>query len=210
MNKRLCGFYVITDENLIPRDSFIETVEKSIKGGADIIQLREKTSSTDDIIALGKALHRITKKYNVPLIINDYPEVAREIGAEGVHLGENDYSISSARQILGNNSIIGISCYNQLQRGINGVREGADYLTFGTPFYTTTKPDREPTKLKLLIEAKRLLKDLPIFAIGGINKENACSVLKTGIDGIAVITSVFGSTDPEKSSAELSSIVKKH
>ena len=203
MKTKLSGLYVITDKKLIDRDTFIETVEKSIIGGASIVQLREKDTPADEIVSLGKAILEITSKYGVPLIINDSPELAREIGADGVHLGGYDTSILNARELLGDEAIIGVSCYNQIDRGLNAAQNGADYVAFGTPYYTPTKPDREPTSIEVLTEAVSLIKEIPIFAIGGITKDNARPILETGVDGIAVITSVYGSPDPETASREL-------
>ena len=205
MKAHISGLYIITDKKLIERENFLDTVESALKGGANIVQLREKGTSEEEIILLGKELLELTKKYCVPLIINDSPEVAREIGADGVHLGENDPDIKSARKILGKNKIIGVSCYGRLERGEKAVADGADYIVFGTPYYTPTKPDREPTSFETLLEARDKFKDIPIFAIGGINENNAETVLETGVDGIAVITGIFGSGDPEKSARKLSS-----
>ncbi len=210
MGFELKGLYVITDKKLISRDGFVATVEKAIKGGANIVQLREKDTPREEIRSIGTGLLKVTKKYGIPLIINDTPELAREIGADGVHLGENDQSIEHARSVLGEGSIIGVSCYGQLERGLNAERAGADYVAFGTPYYTPTKPDRKPTSFDILREAKRLIKSISVFAIGGINPQNARDVLETGVDGIAVITSVFGSSDPESAAKELTSIIEKH
>ena len=203
MKHLLKGLYVITDKKLIGRDTFLYTVEKAIMGGAKIIQLREKDTPRGEIIKLGKGLLKITKKYGVPLIINDSPELANEIGADGVHLGEDDLSVVAARELLGNRAIIGVSCYANVERGVQAEREGGDYVAFGTPFFTPTKPERKPTPFWVLREAKTKINKIPIFAIGGISAQNARSVLETGVDGIAVITSVFGSSDPEKASRDL-------
>jgi len=204
MRNNLDGLYVITDKKLIERNKFIETVEKSIKGGARIVQLREKDTARDEILNLGHGLLKLTKKYKIPLIINDSVELAKEIGADGVHLGGGDTSIKRARAILGAQAIIGVSCYNQIERGLNAMQNGADYVAFGTPYYTPTKPQREPTAIETLREAVKLINNIPIFAIGGITKENASLILETGVDGIAVITSVFGSPDPQTAARELS------
>ncbi|MBI2487339.1 MAG: thiamine phosphate synthase [Deltaproteobacteria bacterium] len=203
MKYLLSGLYVITDKKLIPRDRFIKTVEKTLIGGAKIVQLREKDTPEEEIIKLGKDLHEITRKYGVPLIINDSPVLAKEIGADGVHLGEDDPPISEARKLLGSEAIIGVSCYGMIERGLQAEKEGADYVAFGTPFFTPTKPERKPTPFEVLREAKRKITRIPIFAIGGINAENARSVLETAVDGIAVITSVFSSSDSEKASQDL-------
>lgn len=203
MRNNLKGLYVITDKKLIAREQFIETVEKSIMGGASIVQLREKDTPENEIIELGSELLKVTKRYNVPLIINDSPELAKEIGADGVHLGGDDWSIDMARELLGNDAIIGLTCYNEIQRGLYAVENGADYVAFGTPYYTPTKPEREPTSIETLKHAVSLINNIPIFSIGGITTENAMQILETGVDGIAVITSIFGSADPETAAREL-------
>jgi len=210
MKNNLRGLYVITDKKLIGRDQFVVTVEKSIKGGASIIQLREKDTPEKEIIDLGRQILQVTKKYNVPLIINDSPELTREIGADGVHLGGDDKSIKDARDILGDAAIIGVTCYNEIERGLYAVQNGADYVAFGTPYYTPTKPEREPTSIDTLKEAVSLINTIPIFAIGGITKENAGPILETGVNGIAVITSIFGSTDPETAARELTKLYREN
>ena len=210
MKRMLKGLYVITDKKLIPRDRLAATVEEAIRGGASVVQLREKDTPEDEVIGIGKTLLGLTKKYGVPLIINDSTELAREIGADGVHLGEDDPMVAHARDVLGRDKIIGVSCYGKIERGINAERDGADYVAFGTPFFTPTKPERTPTSFDVLKEAASRIKSIPIFAIGGITPEKAESVLKTGVDGIAVITAVFGAEDPGKAARELASIAERY
>ena len=205
MDFDLSGLYVITDEKLIPRVHFLETVEKALAGGANIVQLRDKTSAPSEIVALGRELLGVTKRYGVPLIINDSPDLMMEIKADGVHLGEDDPNVIPTRKKLGNGAIIGVSCYGSVPRGINAERMGADYVVFGTPWSTPTKPGRIPTPFETLVEAKTAVAGIPIFAIGGIFAHNAAEVLATGVDGVAVITSVFGSDDPERASREIRS-----
>lgn len=208
MKYDLKGLYVITDRRLIDRDDFVNTVEKSLRGGAKILQLREKNTDYDEIIYIGKELIRVTAKYRVPLIINDYPEIAIEIRAQGVHLGETDTTVKEARKLLGDEAIIGVSCYGIIERGMEALSLGADYLVFGTPYQTPTKPGRKPTPLSVLYEARLKFKNIPLFAIGGITRDNISDVLATGVDGVAVITSVFGSPDPETASNELADFFK--
>ncbi|HET7290401.1 MAG TPA: thiamine phosphate synthase [Thermodesulfobacteriota bacterium] len=210
MKRMLKGLYVITDKKLIPRDRFADTVEEAIRGGASVVQLREKDTREDEVIEIGKTLLGLTRKYGVPLIINDSAELARVIGADGVHLGEDDPMVAHAREVLGRDKIIGVSCYGKIERGINAERDGADYVAFGTPFFTPTKPERTPTSFDVLKEAVSRIKSIPIFAIGGITPENAESVLETGVDGIAVITAVFGSGDPGKAAREIASIAERY
>ena len=197
---------MITDEKLIPRDRFLETVEKALAGGANVVQLRDKTSPPSEIVSLGRELLGITGRYGVPLIINDSPDLMMEIGADGVHLGEDDPNVIPTRKRLGNGAIIGVSCYGSVPRGIHTERMGADYVVFGTPWATPTKPDREPTPFETLVEAKTAIAGIPIFVIGGIFAHNAAEVLETGVDGVAVITGVFGSDDPERASRKICSV----
>ncbi len=204
MNHSLNGLYIITDKKLIPREKFTEKVEQAIIGGARIVQLREKQVNTREIYELGGKLLEITRKYNVPLIINDYVDIALELGADGVHLGENDPEIKFARKKLGDNKIIGVSCYNSIKRGEYAVSQGADYIVFGTPYYTPTKPDREPTPIEILIEANKKFRNTTVFAIGGITGDNAKEIIDTGVDGIAAITSIFGNGQVEDNARKLS------
>ncbi len=201
---------MITDKKLISRDIFVAAVEKAVRGGASVVQLREKDTPEDEIVSLGKALLKVTGKYGVPLIINDSVELAMEIGADGVHLGEDDSDVRHAREALGEGKIIGVSCYGRLERGLDAERDGADYVAFGTPFFTPTKPERTPTSFDVLREAVSRIKSIPVFAIGGITPANADSVFETGVDGIAVITAVFGSGDPEMAARELASIADRY
>lgn len=210
MRDKLKGLYVITDKRLIQRSVFLQIVEMSLEGGADIIQLREKDTPAGELIELALMLKELTDRWQKPLIINDRPEIAKQIGAAGVHLGETDISLSEARRILGGDAIIGVSCYGGIERGLQAEAAGADYLAFGTPYSTPTKPGRTPTPFETLVEAKLKIKTVPIFAIGGITAENANDVLDTGVDGIAVITSVFGSSDPKRATKELADAVKSH
>lgn len=206
MKHLLNGLYLITDRNLIDPGHFSEVVDSALSGGGKILQLRHKDSSATEVIRIGRNLLEITGKHNVPLIVNDSPEIAVEIGADGVHLGEGDADIGYARSLLGKDAIIGVSCYNRIERGLEAAKAGADYLAFGTPYSTPTKPGREPTSFETLREAKRRIREIPVFAIGGIDTGNARDVLDTGVDGIAVITSVFGSDDPGKAAEMLASL----
>lgn len=204
------GLYIITDQKLIPRERFAGTVEAAVSGGAGILQLREKDTPRGEIVEIGKELLGITRRYSIPLIINDSPELAAEIGADGVHLGEEDAGIAHARSVLGEDAIIGVSCYGRIERGLDALAGGADYVAFGTPYNTPTKPGRTPTPFEILREAAARIKEIPVFAIGGITAENAVDVLETGVSGIAVITSVFGAADPEKAARELAGITNAY
>lgn len=202
---QLGGLYVITDPDLIPESRFARTVESALRGGAKIVQLREKKAPRGEVVRRGKILLGITRKYGVPLIVNDSPEAAKEIGADGVHLGGDDAPVSAARRLLGGKAVIGVSCYGDIRRGTGAEKEGADYAVFGTPYFTRTKPDRKPTPFETIAEAKKKLK-IPVFAIGGITPENAPEALKAGADGIAAITAVFGEEDAENAARRLAEV----
>lgn len=203
MKHLLKGLYLITDKKLINKTRFVEIVDDVLSGGGNILQLRHKDSTDQEIINLGRRLLAVTRKHGVPLIVNDSPELALEIEADGVHLGEGDGKVEDARKLLGSDAIIGVSCYNQIERAVQSARAGADYIAMGTPYSTPTKPGRESTSFETLKETKSRIGDVPIFAIGGITVNKAADVLRTGVDGIAVITSVFGADDPKKAASEL-------
>ncbi|GIX46295.1 MAG: thiamine-phosphate synthase [Candidatus Tectimicrobiota bacterium] len=202
---RLCGLYVITDARLIPRQRFVETVEAALRGGARMVQLREKEAPAEEIIRLGRALLEVTRRYGVPLIVNDRPEIARAIGADGVHVGRDDPPVAEARALLGPQAIVGASCYGELARALAAEQAGASYVAFSTPFPSPTKAKSTDTSLEVLREAKRRLR-VPVFAIGGITLANAPQVIAAGADGIAVVSAVFGADDVEAAARALAQL----
>ncbi|MBE6044875.1 thiamine phosphate synthase [Clostridium thermopalmarium] len=197
--------YLITDRSFLNGRSLKDCVEAAIKGGVTLVQVREKDASTREFYKIAKEVKEITSKYNIPLLINDRIDIALAIDAEGVHLGQSDMPIKLARKILGEDKIIGISA-NTLEEALEAQKAGADYLGIGPVFYTGTKKDiDEPIGVHGLKEITQNIR-IPSVAIGGINKENAESVLETGVNGISVISAILGSEDIEKASIELSSI----
>lgn len=197
--------YLITDRSFLNGRSLKDCVEAAIKGGVTLVQVREKDASTREFYKIAKEVKESTSKYNIPLLINDRIDIALAIDAEGVHLGQSDMPIKLARKILGEDKIIGISA-NTLEEALEAQKAGADYLGIGPVFYTGTKKDiDEPIGVHGLKEITQNIR-IPSVAIGGINKENAESVLETGVNGISVISAILGSEDIEKASIELSSI----
>jgi thiamine-phosphate pyrophosphorylase len=191
----LRGLYAITDERLSPPGRLLSDVEAALRGGARLIQHRAKSrvpSHEEEARALLALCHR----YGVPLIINDDVALARRIGADGVHLGREDGSLAEARAALGAEAIVGISCYNQLERALEASAAGASYVAFGRFFPSRTKPEAEPAEPALLRKARARI-SLPLVAIGGITPENAHLLLAAGADVLAVIHGVFGQPDPE-------------
>ena len=196
MNRQspLGGLNVITDQHLMPRDRFVDMVEAAVRNGAKIVQLREKYTPTEDIARLGQALLTVTRRYGALLLINDDPEIAHAIGADGVHVGREDATVPEARALLGPDAIIGVTCYGQIERAVTAVQEGANYVAFGTPFPSPTKGTQGRTPLTIYRDVKQYV-SVPIFAIGGINIDNAQQVRDAGADAISVVSGVFGAPD---------------
>jgi thiamine-phosphate pyrophosphorylase len=191
---KLRGLYAITDETLIPESAFAATIEQALRGGAAIIQYRDKSGNEAKRLEQASALRGLCSEYNACLIINDDTGLAKAVDADGVHLGEDDVSIEHARLMLGDDAIIGVSCYNQLQRAIEAQASGADYVAFGAMFSSPTKPSARSASCELISEAKSLL-DIPLCAIGGIEKSNVQRVIDSGADMTALISGLFSAAD---------------
>ncbi|MGQ4808968.1 Thiamine-phosphate synthase [Candidatus Entotheonellaceae bacterium PAL068K] len=202
---KLCGLYVITDTHLIPRQRFVETLEAAVRGGATMVQLREKDTPRQEVKRLGRQVLTVTRRYGALLIVNDHPAVARDIGADGVHIGRDDPPIAAARAILGPDAIIGASCYGELERAVTAEQAGADYVAFGTPFPSPTKAKRTDISLEIFQQAKQRVA-VPVFAIGGITLANAHQVIGAGADGIAVVSGVFGTPNVETAARDLAQL----
>ncbi|MGY6216250.1 thiamine phosphate synthase [Methylolobus aquaticus] len=196
------GLYVITRDGE-PHEALTASVTSALKGGAAVVQLREKRPS--ERARKASLLSGICREFNVPLIINDDAELAASIGADGVHLGREDVSITEARALLGARSIIGISCYDSLARAEDAATQGADYVAFGRFFSSVTKPLASPAHLDTLRAARSRLA-VPIVAIGGITKKNGVELIEAGADLLAVVDAVFGENDPETAARNLFSL----
>ena len=187
--KKAMLLYAITDRTWLGNNSLYKQVEDAIKGGATFIQLREKNLSYEKFLEEAKKIKEITDKYGVPFVINDNVEIAKEIDADGVHVGQSDTEAKRAREILGKDKIIGISAGN-LKEAIDAEKNGADYIGIGAMFHTNTKSDATSVTFE---EAKEITGkvNIPVVAIGGINSENILSLKGTGVDGVAVISAIF-------------------
>ncbi len=203
LRKRL-KLYVITDRRL--RDE-IETVNAALEGGATAIQMRIKNAPTGEMIRIGKELRKITKEYDALFFVDDRLDVALAVDADGVQLGPEDMPIHIARE-LAPNLIIGASVYS-LEEALKAEREKADYLGAGSVFPTKTKKDARVLGLEGLKKVIESVK-IPVVAIGGINHENVRKVLKTGVDGIAVISAIVGAEDVKKAAEEMRRIIDEY
>ena len=195
MKDLLKGLYLITDESLIDQSSYFSLIETFLANHVDILQLRIKDASEDEVLYKAKELRKITSKYKTLFIINDNLNIALESEADGLHIGKNDQSFNDCRRALGKEKVIGVSCYGDLNRVKKFKDLGADYVAIGTPYFTKTKPDREPTSFSLMNSIVNQNPDYPIFAIGGIEVSNTREVLKTGVTGIAVINGILSHED---------------
>jgi len=187
------GLYAITDcENNSVID-LLEKTEEILSAGAVILQYRNKTTNQEEKKKLAEELNLLCKNFNVAFIINDDILLAKEIKADGIHLGGQDTTVNSARDILGN-VIVGISCYNNLDRAIKAQEAGADYIAFGSFYLSQTKPDAKRANIDLITQAKSEFK-LPIVAIGGITPENGKALINAGADFLAVISGLYAPTN---------------
>lgn len=164
-------------------------------GGARLVQYRDKTATNAARRRQATALLGLCNRHQVPLVINDDVALARAAGARGVHLGRDDMSIRDARALLGEDAIIGASCYNDFARAERACKEGADYITFGSFFGSPTKPHAVTADLDLIRRARRHLR-IPVCAIGGITIDNAPSLLEVGADLLAVVSGLFAQPEP--------------
>lgn len=182
------GLYAITQTENKSCEQVIAEVAAAIKGGAVVIQYRDKNPI--NAVYLATELLNLCRSQNVPLIINDDVELAKKISADGVHLGKQDGDIQQAKQRLGANAIIGVSCYNDVNLAISAQQQGVSYVAFGRFFPSNSKPLAAPAQIETLQQAKKLLQ-IPIVAIGGILPENGRQLLNAGADLLAVIGGVF-------------------
>ncbi len=184
--------YVLISSSIATK-SVIETTRLVVDGGADAIQLREKTLSDSEFTTLAREVRNITTKSDTLLIINDRVHVAREINADGVHLGQQDMSILEARNIIGDEKIIGVSTHNVTQAK-QAQKDGADYIAIG-PIYPTSTKDHEPSVGIEIIQKISEAVNIPIITIGAITLENLDEVLRAGASKVAICSAIIGSKD---------------
>ncbi|WP_455216819.1 thiamine phosphate synthase [Kaarinaea lacus] len=204
----LSGLYAITDASITDNEKILDAVKQALSGGACIIQFRNKSDNHEQRLLIAQALRKLTEQNNALLIVNDDVELAKEIHADGVHLGQDDSDLNHARQRLGQNSIIGISCYNRFELAEQASNQGADYVAFGSFFPSRTKPEAVKANIELLQRAKQEL-DIPVVAIGGITTDNGRSLVEAGADMLAVVEGVFGQADIELAARNLCLLFNK-
>ena len=199
----LHGLYGITDGRPLPQ--LLASVEAAIRGGARVIQYREKSTAAARRSAEAQALLELCRGHGVLLLINDDVELAAAVGADGVHLGKDDGRVDLARVRLGPRAVIGVSCYDSLERALQAAHDGADYVAFGSFFASASKPAAVRAPLALLKDARARL-GIPLCAIGGITPANGGELVQAGADMLAVIQGLFGAADVQVAAREYSNL----
>ena len=207
MKKIDTTLYFITDSTGFDETEFLHRVEQALMGGATFLQLREKDKTTREYIELAEKVHNITKKYNVPLIIDDRVDVALAVDAEGVHVGQSDMPVDVARKLMGENKIIGATA-KTVPWAKEAYEQGADYLGVGAIYPTTTKVVTVLTSTETLDAITKAV-PIPVNAIGGLNKDNVDILKGIGISGICVVSAIMKAENPEKEAATLLSLAKE-
>lgn len=193
--------YAVTDRTWLGGQTLENQVEVAVSNGVTFIQLREKDLNLDDFTDLAKKIKNITNKADIPFVINDNIDVAIASNADGVHLGQDDISADKAREILGDDKIIGISVQT-VEDAILAEKNGADYLGVGAVFPTSTKADASDVSFETLKEICNAV-SIPVVAIGGINKDNILELKDSGIDGVAVVSAIFAQKNIANATKEL-------
>jgi thiamine-phosphate pyrophosphorylase len=204
-DKKSLLLYAVTDRAWLKDHTLLQEVENALKGGTTFVQLREKNLDEEKFMKEAVEIQALCKKYSVPFVINDNVEIALAMDADGVHVGQSDMQACQVRKKLGPDKIIGVSA-NTVEQALAAEKSGADYLGVGAVFPTGSKEDAQDVSLDTL-KAICLAVDIPVVAIGGINKENVWQLQGSGIDGIAVISAIFGQPDIQEAANELKQIM---
>lgn len=195
------SLYFITDSTNYSEEEFLYRVEQALQGGATILQLREKEKTTRDYMELAEKVHTIAKRYQVPLIIDDRVDVALAIDAEGVHVGQSDMPVETARRLMGENKIIGATT-KTVPQALEAYEQGADYLGVGAIYPTTTKVKTVLTSTDTLREICDAV-PIPVNAIGGLNKDNIDVLAGIPIAGICAVSAIMKAEDPKQAARQL-------
>ncbi len=198
------GLYAVTPDTA-DTVALLGKVEAALDGGARLLQYRNKTADAALRLAQARALAALCRRYRVPLIVNDYVDLALAVDAEGLHLGGEDGSVADARRRLGPHKLLGVSCYRRIENALDAARLGANHVAFGGFFPSRVKPGAAGAPLSILGEAKRRLA-LPVVAIGGITVDNAPELIAAGADSVAVITALFDAPDVRAAAQRFSAL----
>ncbi len=207
ISKETMLLYGVTDRGNLHGKTLLLQVEESLKGGVTLVQLREKHLSFQEFLEEAKEMKELCHKYGVPLLINDNVEICIESGADGVHVGQKDMEAGAVREKLGKDKIIGVSA-RTVEQAMAAQNAGADYLGVGAVFSTSTKEDAKPLDHEILKAITKAV-DIPVVAIGGISSENVSQLKGTGIDGVAVVSAIYGKENPKEAAENLKRLVSE-
>jgi len=203
----ISGLYAVTPD--IPdTNELLRVVRLALQGGARVLQYRNKTANAVLKLAQAQALRQLTREFKTTFIVNDDAQLAAQVAADGVHLGGEDGSVAKARALLGNQKIIGVSCYNVPSLAQEAVKQGADYVAFGAFFVSSVKPGAVKADVAMLQTVRHEL-SVPIVAIGGITQLNGKALVDAGADALAVISALFEAPDIELAAHEFSTLFSR-
>lgn len=200
-DKRHMLLYAVTDRAWIGTQTLYQQVEAALKGGATCVQLREKELDEAAFLQEAKELWALCRRYGVPFIVNDNVDVAQACGADGVHVGQEDMKAGEVRRRVGEDMILGVSVHT-VEEARRAVRDGADYLGLGAVFPTSTKTDADQMSNETLRDICGAV-EIPVVAIGGLNRDNILRLSGSGVDGVALVSAIFGAEDIEAACREL-------
>lgn len=203
---RIRGVYAVT--GVLQGEALLEAVAAALRGGVAVVQYRDKGTDPGRRLAEARFMAAACRDYGALFIVNDDLELARDSGADGVHLGRDDADPATARRRLGAAALVGVSCYDSLQRARDAQAAGAGYLAFGSVFASGTKPGAPRAPLELFRQAREQLQ-LPLVGIGGIRADNAALVMESGADAVAIVDALFGAGDVEAAAGRLSAAVAR-
>lgn len=207
LTTEMMRLYAVTDRSWLRGQTLLEQVEKALIGGVTLVQLREKELDEDTFLREATDMAKLCHRYGVPLLINDNVDIARLSGADGVHVGQDDMEAAKVRSVLGLDMIVGVTA-KTVEQAIRAQDAGADYLGSGAVFGSTTKLNAKPMTKELLNAICHAV-EIPVVAIGGINRQNILELSGTDIDGVAVVSGIFAAEDIEAECRYLHSIVKQ-
>lgn len=206
-DKKYMLLYAVTDRAWVGKQSLYEQVESALKGGATCVQLREKELDDDEFLAEAIEICALCKKYSVPFFVNDNVDVAIKCRADGVHVGQEDMTASKVREKIGSEMMLGVSVHT-VEEALEAVKNGADCLGVGAMFSTSTKADADVLPKETLRDICAAV-DIPVVAIGGISESNILQLSGTGVDGVALVSAIFGAEDIESECRKLRALSEK-
>ena len=203
-DKKTMLLYAVTDRMWTGKQTLYEQVEDALRGGVTCVQLREKELDEDAFLKEAIEIKELCHKYRVPFFVNDNVEIAIQCGADGIHVGQEDMAAGAVRALVGDRMMIGVSVHT-VEEAIEAVKNGADCLGVGAMFSTSTKLDADVLPMQTLADICHAV-DIPVVAIGGLNKNNIAKLAGTGVDGVALVSAIFAAEDIESECRELARI----